>query len=115
MKYIITEQQINDIIFKFLDAKLDRIERRKGEYFNVIFAFPDEQYGTLGWKKSGDLFVFFILSDEISDYFGLEKDDSLRVIGKWVEDRYNLKVINTIFEWGKGADGLKIEIKDNKK
>jgi RNA:NAD 2'-phosphotransferase (TPT1/KptA family) len=33
--------------------------------------------------------------NEISNFFGLKSVDSLRVIGKWVEDRYNLKVINT--------------------
>jgi hypothetical protein len=95
MKYIITENRLNDIIFKFLDVKLDGIEQRKGNYFNVIFTFPDEPYGIMGWKKSGDLAIFHKLRDEISDYFGLEKDDSLRVIGMWVEDRYNLKVMNT--------------------
>jgi len=95
MKYIITENRLNNLIFKYLDAKLDGIETRKGEYVDIIFVFPDEEYGMLGWKKSGDLYVFYKLRDEISDYFGLEKDDSLRVIGKWVEDRHNLKVINT--------------------
>jgi hypothetical protein len=98
MKYLITENRLNDIIFKFLDAKLDGIETRKGEYVDIVFAFPDEEYGMLGWKKSGDLYVFYKLRDEISDYFGLKVDDSLRVIGKWVEDRYNLKVMNTPFE-----------------
>jgi hypothetical protein len=96
MKYLITENRLNDIIFKFLDAKLDGIETRKGEYVDIVFAFPDKEYGMLGWEKSGDLFVFYKLRDEIFDYFGLEVDDSLRVIGKWVEDRHNLKVINTL-------------------
>jgi hypothetical protein len=95
MKYLITENRLNDIIFKFLDAKLDGIETRKGEYVDIVFAFPDKEYGMLEWEKSGDLFVFYKLRDEISNYFGLEVDDSLRVIGKWVEDRHNLKVINT--------------------
>jgi hypothetical protein len=95
MKYIITENKLNNIILKYLDTKLDGFETRKGEYVDIVFVFPDEEYGMLGWKKSGDLYVFYKLRDEISDYFGLEKDDSLRVIGKWVEDRHNLKVINT--------------------
>ena len=95
MKYIITENRLNNLIFKFLDTKLDGIEEKKGKYVYIVFAFPDEEYGTLGWKKSGDLYVSYKLRNEISNYFGLEKDNSLRVIGKWVEDRYNLKVINT--------------------
>ena len=98
MKYIITENRLNDIIFKFLDAKLDGIEEKKGKFYDIVFAFPDKEYGMLGWEKSGDLYVFYKLRNEISEYFGLEKDDSLRVIGMWVEDRYNLKVMNTYFK-----------------
>jgi hypothetical protein len=95
MKYIITENKLNNVIFKYLDVKLDGIEEKKGKYVDIVFAFPNEEYGMLGWEKSGDLFVYYKLRDEIFDYFGLEVDDSLRVIGKWVEDRHNLKVINT--------------------
>ena len=95
MKYIITENRLNNIIFKYLDMKYGTLEQKKGKYFDIIFTFPDEKYGELGWKKSGNLYVFYGLRDEISNYFGLEDVDSLRVIGKWVEDRYNLKVINT--------------------
>ena len=96
MKYIITENKLNNVIFKYLDVKLDGIEEKKGKFYDIVFIFPDEEYGMLGWEKSGDLYVSYELRDEISEYFGLEKDDSLRVIGKWVEDRYNLKVMNTI-------------------
>jgi hypothetical protein len=97
MKYLITENRLNDIIFKYLDEKLDGIEQRKGKYVDIVFAFPNEEYGILGWDKSGELFVFYKLRNEISNYFGMEKNDSLRAIGKWFEDRYNLEVINTVF------------------
>ena len=95
MKYIIKENRLNDIIFKYLDIKYGALEQKKGKYVDIVFHFPGEEYGILGWKKSGDLYVYYELRDEISNYFGLESNDSLRVIGKWVEDRYNLKVINT--------------------
>jgi hypothetical protein len=108
MKYIITENRLNNLIFKFLDAKLDGIETRKGEYVDIVFAFPDKEYGVLAWEKSGVLYVFYKLSDEISDFFGLEKDNSSRVIGKWVEDRYNLKVISTMVRYSQLVGVLKI-------
>jgi hypothetical protein len=95
MKYIITENRLNNLIFKFLDVKLDGIEEKKGKFYDIVFAFPGNEHGIMGWEKSEVLYVFNKLRDEISNYFGLEKDDSLRVIGKWVEDRYNLKVMNT--------------------
>ena len=92
------ENRLNNIIFKYLDMKYGTLEQKRGEHTDIIFTFPGEEYGKLGWEKSGDLYVYYELSEEISNYFGMESNDSLRVIGKWVEDRYNLKVINT-FVW----------------
>jgi hypothetical protein len=94
MKYIITEDRLNHIMFKYLDVKLNRIEEREGYYVDVTFVFPNEKYGMFGWIKSGHLFVFVELVDEISNFFGIEHDDTLNVLGKWVEDRFNLKVTN---------------------
>ena len=99
MKYLITENRLNNLIFKFLDVKLDGIEQKKGKYVDIIFAFPDEKYGILSRKKSGDLFVYYELVREISNLFGIENVNTLRAIGKWVEDRYNLKVMNTLMIW----------------
>jgi hypothetical protein len=95
MKYIITENKLNDIIFKFLDFNYGALEQKTGTRSDIIFTFPGKKSGVLGWKKSGDLSVYYDLSDEVSNYFGFDNDDSLKIIGKWVEDRHNLKVINT--------------------
>jgi hypothetical protein len=95
MKYIITESKLNNIIFKYLDMKYGALEQKKGRYSDIVFTFHGEEYGVLGWEKSGDLYVCYELRYEISNLFGLENVNSLRVIGKWVEDKYNLKVTNT--------------------
>ena len=95
MKYIITESKLNNIIFKYLDTKYDALEQKKGRYSDIVFTFPGEEYGVLGWDKSGDLYVCYELRYEISNLFGIENVNSLRVIGKWVEGKYNLKVTNT--------------------
>jgi hypothetical protein len=89
------ESKIDNIIFKYLDMKYGALEQRMQSYGGIIFAFPGEEWGKLGWGKSGDLFVLPELSNEISYYFGMDEIDSIRVIGNWFEDRYNLKVINT--------------------
>jgi hypothetical protein len=34
MKYIITENRLNNLIFKYLDVKLDGIEGKKGNYYD---------------------------------------------------------------------------------
>ena len=109
MKYIITENRLNSIIFKYLDVKYGALEQKKGKYYDIVFHFPGEEYGKLGWEKSGVLYVFYELMDEISDYFGLESNDSLRVIGKWVEGRYNLKVINTGIRFRRVANEFNVD------
>jgi hypothetical protein len=95
MKYVITESKLNKVIFKYLDMKLNGVEERKGRYVDIVFTFPNEEYGLLGWKKSGHLSVYHRLSDEIQNLFGLKDSDALNFIGRYVEDRYNLEVKNT--------------------
>jgi hypothetical protein len=95
MKYIITESRLDNIIFKYLDMKLNGLEKRKGRYTDFIFVLPDEEYGILGWDKTGDLYVGLILIDDIQDMFGIERYDFFRIIERYVVDRYNLDVKNT--------------------
>ena len=95
MKYIITESRLDNIIFDYLDMKLNGLEKRKGRYTDFIFVLPDEEYGILGWDKSGDLYVGLILIDDIQDMFGIERYDFFRIIERYVVDRYNLDVKNT--------------------
>lgn len=94
MKYIITEGRLNDIIFNYLDIKLNGIEKRKGRYTDFIFVLPNEEYGILGWDKSGDLYVGLRLIDDIQDMFGIKRSDFFVVMGRYVVDRYNLDVKN---------------------
>ena len=65
MKYIITENRLNSIIFKYLDVKYGALEQKKGKYVDIVFHFPGEEFGVLGWKKSGVLYVYYKIRDEI--------------------------------------------------
>ncbi len=95
MKYIITENRLNKVIFNYLDTKLSGLERKTGIYYDVVFGFPNEKYSILGWDKSGTLKIYREFVNEISYYFGIKNSDIQKIIGEWVEDRHNLKVINT--------------------
>ena len=105
MKYIITESRLENIIFKYLDNKLDGIELKEGEYCDIIFVFPGEKFGLMGWKKSNrsfsddkivdesnQLFSYYEIVDEVKNVFSMDESDVLDVIGRYVESRYNLKV-----------------------
>jgi hypothetical protein len=94
MKYIITESRFENLIFKYLDSKLDGIEIKKGKYSDIVFAFHNQEYGLMGWigKKSNQLFTYYEIVNEVKTMFSMGNSDALDVIGRYVESRYNLKV-----------------------
>ena len=96
MKYIITENRLNKVIFKYLDDKLEGVEQFKGSDYDIVFKLPNEEYAMLGWEKSGTLYILYRLVDDISNLFGLDDTDAETVIGKYVENTYNLKVSHTM-------------------
>jgi hypothetical protein len=95
VKYIITESRLDNIIFKYLDMRLNSIEEIISvNSYDFLFILPKEEYAKFAWKGPGDLFVLYSLIDDIQNLFALERDESLDVIGKYVKDRYKLKVTN---------------------
>ena len=97
MKITIREDRIEQLIFKYLDKRFEKLEKVKGESFNIVFKYPGEEYGILGWDKSGSLWIYYKLIDNISSFIPIEKSEIQKIIGRYVEDRYNLKVTNTLF------------------
>ena len=96
MKYIIPQDKVDKIVFKYLDLNLKRLEKRKPNFYEgVVFGYPNEEYGIIGWENKGNLFICINLIDEISKTFGLYESDSKSIIGRWVSDRYQLEVKNT--------------------
>ena len=76
MKYEIPQDRLDKIIFKYLDVNLKGLEKRKPKYYKgIVFAYPDEEFGILGWKNDGTLYIFYELIDEISNNFGLKEND----------------------------------------
>ena len=97
MKYIVPESKLDKIIFKYLDLNLKGLEKRKPKYYEgIMFAYPDEEYGILGYENNGSLYIYHELIDEISFSFGLNQSDSKSVITRWVSDRLQLEVKNTL-------------------
>ena len=94
MKYIITESRLENLIFKYLDSKLDGIELKKSEDCCIVFVFPNEEFGLMRWvgKKSNQLFTYYEIVNDVKTMFSMGKFDALDVIGRYVESRYNLKV-----------------------
>jgi hypothetical protein len=96
MESLIVQNRLIDILFKYLDMKLDGVEKRRGKGGDIVFVFPDETYGVLGLIKPGTLIISRVISEEIQNMFGLRLTDTVNVIGMYVVNRYNLEVIHTL-------------------
>jgi hypothetical protein len=94
MKYLITESQIDRVIFRYLDNQdFIQIKRRDSIYF--VNSEGDE-YSQIRYDKSdGWCGIKKDLMDEISSFFSLEQTDSKKVIGRWVENTLQMRVIYT--------------------
>jgi hypothetical protein len=96
MKYIIPQDKLDKIVFKYLDLNLKGLEKRKAKFYDgIVFIHPHEEYGVLGYRNGGTLYIYYELIEEISSTFGLDESESELLIGRWVSDRLQLEVKNT--------------------
>jgi hypothetical protein len=92
MKYLITESQLDKVIFRYLDSQ-DFIITKTGA--SIYFSYPEDesaqiQYG--GNHSNNELcFIYKGLIEAISSFFSLNSYQSTRVVGQWVKKNLNLE------------------------
>ena len=94
MKYLITESQFDNVVFKYLENQ-DFIQIDKDNRIYFVNSDGDEYAQIRFDKKNGWCYIYYTLVEEISSFFSLSIEDSKDVIGKWVEDTLQMKVRNT--------------------
>ena len=95
MKYLITESQIDNIIFQYLDNQdFIQIEQNNRIYF--VNSEEDEDSQIRFDKEDGWCYIYYKLIEEISAFFSMEESESQKVIGRWVENTLQMKVTNAI-------------------
>ena len=94
MKYLITESQIDNVIFKYLDNQ-DFIQIKKGDRIYLIYSEGDEYAQIRYDEKDKWCYIRVKLIEEISTFFSMEDSDSQQVIGRWVENTLQMKVTTT--------------------
>ena len=95
MKYLITESQIDKVIFKYLDNQ-DFIRIDKGNKIFFVNSEGDEYSQIRYDKKDGWCYIYYDLTYEISSFFSMEESDSEQVIGRWVENTIEMRVTKTL-------------------
>ena len=91
MKYLITESQFDNVVFKYLDNQ-DFIQIDKDDKIYFVNSEGDEYAQIRYNKKNGWCYIYYTLVKEISKFFSLQDFDSEEVIGKWVESTLQMKV-----------------------
>jgi hypothetical protein len=94
MKYLITESQLDKVIFRYLDNQdFIRIERDDKIYFANS---EGDEYAQIRYDKDdGWCGIYDRLINEISSFFSLEESYSEQVIGRWVENTLQMSVTDT--------------------
>ena len=96
MKYLITESQFDNIIFKYLDNQDFIIIEVMNDIIYFVNSEGDEYAQIRYDKKNGWCGIYYKLVDEISRFFSMEESDSKEVIGRWVENTLQMKVTNAV-------------------
>ena len=94
MKYLITESQIDNVIFKYLDNQ-DFIQINFDEKIYFVNSVNDVYAQIKYDKNNGWCYIYYKLIKEISTFFSMQDSDSESVIGRWVENRLQMKVTDT--------------------
>ena len=94
MKYIITESRLDKIIFKYLDRIIGNLEKNKGYSSEIVFAYPNEEFGPIG-LNNGELSVNYDIILEMSSIFNMDEQEVSDKVGEYLKQKYNLDFIGT--------------------
>ena len=96
MKYLITDSQLDKVIFKYLDNQ-DFIQIETDDNIYFTNSEGDEHAQVRYDKRNGVCYIYWKLIKEISHFFSIEYSDSELVIGRWAENSLQMKVSETDF------------------
>ena len=93
MKYIITENQNEKLIIKYLNNEYGDLKKIKTDrYPNSIFFVKDKKIYMEQDLKNGYLWIdYFTIWKDLRTIFSIEDDEIRNIITKWVEETYKLR------------------------
>ena len=95
MKYLITESQLDKVIFKYLDNQ-DFIQIEKNNRIYFVNSEGDGYTQIYFDNDDGLCGIYYKLINEISSFFSMEYSDSQGVISRWVENTLQMRVTKAI-------------------
>ena len=94
MKFLITENKLEQIVFRYLDNKNFTIKETVNEYY--FLENKDDRFAQiLVTKKDKECFIYIQLFDEISPFFSLGTIETAQIITRYVEKTLNFELDDT--------------------
>jgi hypothetical protein len=95
MKYLITESQLDRLIFKYLDNQ-DFIKFEKGNFIYFVNS-ENDSYCQIKYDISDKwCMINYELIDEINSFFSTDDSTSKLLITQWFEDTLQIKVSGSV-------------------
>jgi len=110
MKYLITESQLDRIIFKYLDNQ-DFIQIEKGDGVYFVNSEGDEYAQIRYFKKDSKCVIYTGLIGEVASFFSMQGYDARETIGRWVGE--TLKVDIDFCLWANNIKSEWMQIPSN--
>lgn len=95
MKFLITENKLEQIVFKYLDNQ-NFIKIETNDKIEFVYSKEDRIATILYTIDTEMLRIHNELIEEISSFFSIKENFTKVVIGNWVEKETSQKVVATI-------------------
>ncbi len=95
MKYLITESQLNNVIFNYL-MKLNLKIVYLANYVSFVYSLDDTHAVMRYRKRSGSLIISKDFIDHLSKFFSTDEDDIQLILANFVEEN---STANKIEPW----------------
>jgi len=92
MKYLINENQLDKLIYKFLDSVFENYKIEKGGIlFDILVIEDGEEAATIGIDLEGDRVVSSIgLRQQLQSMFSIDESFVKKIITKYIKEKLNL-------------------------
>jgi hypothetical protein len=103
MKIIITENKLNDVVFKWLDNRLDNLTIFKDRMRTLYIKNDVTMIVKLNKHPKYNIKINYeFLFSNIMNVFSLNREQTSTIIGEWIKDRLKIKVkgdVQPLFSW----------------
>jgi hypothetical protein len=92
MKYLINENQLDRLIYRYLDSVFENSKTEKGAVlFDILVIEDGEEAASIGIDLEGDRVVSSIeLRQRLKSMFSIDESYANNIVGKYIKEKLNL-------------------------